>query len=74
VHFFTASATHIPLPDGSVDVILVNGIFNLNPARREIFAELFRVLRKGGKVYGAELILKKALKKPKRFSEKDWFA
>lgn len=30
-----------------VDVALVNGIFNLNPARHPIYRELARVVRRG---------------------------
>jgi ubiquinone/menaquinone biosynthesis C-methylase UbiE len=32
-------AERLPLETGSIDVALVNGIFNLNPARTEIFRE-----------------------------------
>lgn len=53
-----ADAEGIPLPDGSIDAALVNGIFNLNPLREKIFLELARVVKKGGRVYASELILK----------------
>src|SRR4029077_3192512 len=43
--FVQAESEHLPLRRGSVDVALVNGIFNLNPLRAAIFAELARVLR-----------------------------
>ncbi|MCL6507490.1 MAG: methyltransferase domain-containing protein [Bryobacteraceae bacterium] len=68
-----AAAEQLPLPDHSVDVALVNGIFNLNPGRRDIFRELARVVRPGGVVYAAELILAQPLPaEPCR--EADWFA
>ena len=51
-------AEQLPLESAAVDVALVNGIFNLNPARAQIFRELARVVRPGGSVYGAELILR----------------
>jgi len=57
-----------------VDVALANGIFNLNPARAQIFRELARVVRPGGHVFGAELILREAVAKPDRFTEAEWFA
>ena len=50
-------AERIPLEDASVDSALVNGIFNLNPARAVIFGELARVIRAGGRAFVAELIL-----------------
>ena len=57
VEFLQADAERIPLPDASIDVALVNGIFNLNRLRSELFRELARVVRPGGQVFGAELIL-----------------
>ena len=57
LEFLYADAEHIPLPDDSIDVVLINGIFNLNPARDTIFAELGRIVRARGAVYAAELIL-----------------
>jgi arsenite methyltransferase len=68
-----AAAERLPLADGSVDVALVNGIFNLNPARAAIFAELARVVRPGGRVHAAELILCEPLADEDR-TEAGWFA
>jgi len=68
-----ASAAALPLPDGSVDVALVNGIFNLNPDRSRIFAELARVVRPGGRVHAAELVLRGALPEAER-TDANWFA
>jgi SAM-dependent methyltransferase len=57
VEFHTADATRLPVSDSAIDVALVNGIFNLNPNRDGIFRELARVVRPGGTVYAAELVL-----------------
>ena len=73
VLFCQAGAEDLPLADASVDVAFVNGIFNLNPARDAIFGELARVLRRGGAVFAAELILLSALPESER-SEANWFA
>ena len=69
-----ADAEQLPIRDGEIDITLVNGIFNLNPARDAIFRELARVVRRGGVVYAAELILSRPLPSATRASEKDWFA
>jgi ubiquinone/menaquinone biosynthesis C-methylase UbiE len=73
VTFKQADAESLPLADASVDIALANGIFNLNPPREVIFRELARVVRPGGSVYAAELILTgpvpEALHAPS-----DWFA
>ncbi len=69
-----AAAEKLPLSDGSIDVALVNGIFNLNPARTEIFGELARVVSPGGVVCAAELILKEPLPQAAQVDEASWFA
>jgi SAM-dependent methyltransferase len=74
VTFCRGDAEQLPLEDAAVDVALVNGIFNLNPARTQIFRELARVVRPGGRVYAAELILREAVSKPGQFTEGEWFA
>lgn len=74
VSFCRADAETFPLADASVDVALVNGIFNLNPGRAAIFRELARVVRPGGAVFAAELILREPLPPAREFSEADWFA
>ena len=66
-------AERMPFADGAFDAAIANGIFNLNPRRAEIFAELARVVRPGGRVWGAELILTGALGEEAR-SRASWFA
>lgn len=72
--FCRAAAESLPIATASVNVALVNGIFNLNPARQTVISELARVLRPGGAVYAAELILTRPLPPEIRQSETDWFA
>jgi SAM-dependent methyltransferase len=74
VHFVLGSAALLPLPGAWADAALVNGIFNLNPNRAAIFAELARVVRPGGVVCGAELILTAPLPDTERGSPSSWFA
>ena len=74
VVFCQANAEELPLKDGSVEIALVNGIFNLNPARDDILRELARVVQLNGSVYVAELILSKPAPPEVRASESDWFA
>jgi arsenite methyltransferase len=72
--FCRADAEALPVRSESMDIALVNGIFNLNPSRTAIFRELARVLRRGGLVYAAELILREPLPPEIRDSEANWFA
>jgi ubiquinone/menaquinone biosynthesis C-methylase UbiE len=69
-----ADAEKIPLADASVDVVLINGILNLNPAREAILRELARVLRPGGAAWVAELILKEPLSEAVQANPTNWFA
>lgn len=74
VTILRGDAEQLPLKNAAVDVALVNGIFNLNPARTQIFQELARVVHPGGRVYAAELVLREAVSKPSHFTEAEWFA
>jgi SAM-dependent methyltransferase len=47
----------IPLPDSSVDVVVSNGVLNLSARKSRALAEIFRVLRPGGRVCLADLTL-----------------
>lgn len=51
----------IPLPDASVDVVVSNGVLNLSTRKSRVLAEAMRVLRPGGRVSIADLILEEAL-------------
>ena len=44
------NAEDIPLPDHCVDVVISNGVINLVPDKPAVFAELYRVLRAGGRL------------------------
>ncbi len=47
----------VPLPDGSVDVVISNGVLNLSPRKSRAFAEIFRILRPGGRVVVADIVV-----------------
>jgi SAM-dependent methyltransferase len=74
VQFCQGHAEDLPLASQSVDAVLANGLFNLNPARDAIFKELARVVKPGGSVYAAELILRSGLPAAEKPSLDDWFA
>ena len=72
--FYNVDARYLPFGDASFEIATVNGIFNLNPARAEIFAELARVMRPGGSVWAAELIATESNGTVRDFDASTWFA
>jgi arsenite methyltransferase len=57
VEVHQADATALPLPDGSVDVVISNGVLNLVPEKDKAFAEIRRVLRSGGRLQLGDIVL-----------------
>src|SRR5438094_10156992 len=51
----------IPLPDGSVDVVISNGVINLSFRKRRVIHQLFRVLKPGGRASIPDLVSAKQL-------------
>ena len=47
----------IPLLDNSVDLIISNGVVNLSPRKARVLAECARVLRPGGRICLADLVM-----------------
>jgi ubiquinone/menaquinone biosynthesis C-methylase UbiE len=50
-------ATALPVADGSVDVVISNGVLNLVPEKELGFSEIVRILRPGGRLHLADIAL-----------------
>ena len=59
--FRRAEMEDIPLPDGSVDVVISNGVINLSPRKSRVLAEIHRVLKPGGRLCVADLTVEEDL-------------
>ncbi len=53
--FLHGEMEQIPLPDTSVDVVISNGVLNLSARKTRALAEIFRVVRRGGRIVLADL-------------------
>jgi ubiquinone/menaquinone biosynthesis C-methylase UbiE len=51
----------IPLADASVDVVVSNGVLNLSTRKSRVLAEAMRILRPGGRIVIADLVLEDRL-------------
>ena len=63
VEFRLGEIEHLPLADASVDVIVSNCVINLSPDKPQVWREMARVLKPGGRVAVSDLALFKPLPK-----------
>lgn len=57
LEFIHTEIEQLPLDDGSFDVTITNGVFNLCTNKPKVLAEVFRVLRAGGRLQMADILL-----------------
>ena len=50
-------ATRLPVEDRSIDVVISNGVLNLVPQQQRAIADIARVLKPGGRVLIADIVI-----------------
>src|SRR5918995_1747837 len=57
VEFREGIAEQLPVDDGWADVVISNGVLNLVADKAQAFAEIFRVVRRGGRLQFADIVV-----------------
>lgn len=69
--FQTGSSEKLPFKNNTFDVVTSNGVFNLSPEKEKTYSEIFRVLKPGGRLQFADMVLKEGLP-PGELSAEAW--
>ncbi|HUD00157.1 MAG TPA: methyltransferase domain-containing protein [Candidatus Polarisedimenticolaceae bacterium] len=68
------TAEELSLQSGTIDVVISNGMMNLSSDKRRMFSEIYRVLRPGGRLYLADVVVQRELSLSARSDINLWIA
>lgn len=70
IEFRQGTLTSMPFEPESMDKAISNCVINLEPEKQFVYNELYRILKKGGRFYISDIMLKKELPEEWKKSEK----
>jgi SAM-dependent methyltransferase len=67
-------AEELSVQSGTIDLVISNGMVNLSCDKRRVFSEIYRVLRPGGRLYLADVVVQRELSLRARSDINLWVA
>jgi arsenite methyltransferase len=68
------TAEELSVQSGTIDVVISNAMVNLSSDKRRVFSEIYRVLRPGGRLYLADVVVQRELSLSARTNINLWVA
>jgi arsenite methyltransferase len=68
------TAEELSVQSGTIDVVISNAMLNLSSDKRKVFSQIYRVLRPGGRLYLADVVVQRELSLSARSDINLWVA
>ncbi len=72
IRIVEGQAIDIPLDDATADVVTSNGVINLVPDKATAFEEIYRILKRGGRIQISDIVLSKPVSEKSKSNAQLW--